>query len=136
MFGKTKKAEKVTVVTTKEQLKAAVKRKDSCIEVQGELVKKMKWMTEMSPGKTAAIITCLTAAAAPAAVSTVAPPAALLTAPALKLALITAGAGTLDAASIITIVGILGVVIVIAILRDYDVELKDGDKSLRLISNK
>lgn len=42
MFGKNKEEKgKVTVVTTKEQLKAAVNRKDSCIEVRGDLAKKM-----------------------------------------------------------------------------------------------
>lgn len=125
MFGKSKKeTEKVTVVTTKEQLKAAIKRKDACIEVQGELVMKMKWMAKLSPKKIAAIIACLTAATA---ASTAVPPASPIVA---------AGIGALDAAAIIKIIEILGVVIVIAILKGYTVELKDGDKSLRLIANK
>ena len=48
MFGKRKKVESVTVVTTKEQLKAAVNRKDVCIEIKGELAGKMKWMAKLS----------------------------------------------------------------------------------------
>lgn len=147
MFGKSKKeTEKVTVVTTKEQLKAAIKRKDACIEVQGELVKKMKWMAKLSPKKIAAIIACLTAATAASTVvataaSTAAPPATPIVVPTVKYAvesttLAAAGIGALDAASIIKIIEILGVVIVIAILKGYNVELKEGDKSLRLTANK
>lgn len=139
MFGKTKKeTEKVTVVTTKEQLKAAIKRKDTCIEVQGELVKKMKWIAKFSPKKIAAIIACLTAATATSTVvATTVPP----TAPIVKCAvtgttLAAIGVEALDAASIVKIVEILGVVIVIAILKGYNVELRDGDKCLRLIANK
>lgn len=139
MFGKSKKEiEKVTIVTTKEQLKAAIKRKDTCIEVQGELVKKMKWMAKLSPKKIAAIIACLTAATAASTVaSTAAPPTAPIVAPTVKYAvesttLAAVGIGALDAASIIKIIEILGVVIVIAILKSYNVELKEGDKSLRL----
>ena len=143
MFGKSKKeTEKVTVVTTKEQLKAAIKRKDACIEVQGELVMKIKWMAKLSPKKIAAIIACLTAAtAASTVVATVAPPTTPIVVPTVKYAvesttLAAAGIGALDAASIIKIIEILGVVIVIAILKGYNVELKEGDKSLWLIANK
>jgi len=121
MFGKPKK-EKVTVVTTKEQLKAAVKRKDTCIEVQGELVKKMKWMAKLSPKNIAAVIACLTA---PVAVPIATPITASAT-------LATAGLGVAE----MTVIAGLGAIVVLAILKNYDIELKAGDKSLRLIANK
>lgn len=40
MFGKKMKNEKPVVVTTKEELKAAIKNKKPYIEVQGSLAKK------------------------------------------------------------------------------------------------
>ena len=40
MFGKKVKNEKPVVVTTKEELKAAIKNKKPYIEVQGSLAKK------------------------------------------------------------------------------------------------
>lgn len=123
MFGKPKKEkEKVTVVTTKEQLIAAVKRKDACIEVKGELAVKMKWMAKLSPKKIAIIISCLT-------VSVATPTTVPVTASA---ALATAGLGVAE----ITVIAGLGAIIVIAIFKNYDIEMKAGDKSLRLIANK
>ena len=64
MFRKNKgETKKVTIVTTKEQLKAAVNRKDSYIEVQGDLAKKMTWMAKLSKKKIALVIAGLTGAA-------------------------------------------------------------------------
>ena len=39
------------VVSSKEELKTAIKRKEPYIEVQGDLAKKMKWMGKLSIGK-------------------------------------------------------------------------------------
>ena len=52
------------VVSSKEELKTAIKRKEPYIEVQGDLAKKMKWMGKLSSVKIAAIIALLTSLAA------------------------------------------------------------------------
>lgn len=39
------------VVSSKEELKTAIKRKEPYIEVQGDLAKKMKWMGKLSSVK-------------------------------------------------------------------------------------
>lgn len=44
MFGKKKNNINKVVVSSKEELKTAIKRKEPYIEVQGDLAKKMKWM--------------------------------------------------------------------------------------------
>lgn len=127
MFGKLKKEkENVTIVTTKEQLKAAVDRKDVCIEIRGELVGKMKWMAKLSSKKIAIIITCLT--------TSVVVPA--MTPAAGSAAFVAAGLGTTETASVIGVIGILGAVAVVGIFKNYDVELSAGDISLRLTAKK
>ncbi len=127
MFGKQKREmENVTVVTTKEQLKAAINRKDACIEIKGELAGKMKWMAKLSSKKIAIIITCLTTSAIVPAMTPAAGSAAL----------VAAGMGAAEAASAISIIGILGAVVVVGIFKNYDVELKVGSNSLRLTANK
>lgn len=61
MFGKKKKSENVVVVTTKEELKTAIKSKEPCIEVQGNLARKMKWMTKLNRAAIIALIPALVA---------------------------------------------------------------------------
>lgn len=127
MFGKLKKEkEAVTIVTTKEQLKAAVNRKDACIEIRGELVGKMKWMAKLSGKKIAIIITCLTTSVV---VPTMTPAAG-------SAALVAAGMGAAEASSAIGIIVLLGAVVVVGIFKNYDVELSTGDISLRLTAKK
>ena len=60
MFGKKKNSINKVVVSSKEELKTAIKRKEPYIEVQGDLAKKMKWMGKLSSVKIAAIIALLT----------------------------------------------------------------------------
>ena len=48
MFGKKKNSINKVVVSSKEELKTAIKRKEPYIEVQGDLAKKMKWMGKLS----------------------------------------------------------------------------------------
>ncbi len=126
MFGlKNKKDDgNVTIVTTKEQLKAAVNRKDTCIEVRGELAKKMNWMTKLSKKKIALIVACLTGAtvAAPATVGA-----------SLATAGVVSAVASVDVTSIVIM---LGGIVVIAILNNYDVEAGAGDKVLKLTKNK
>ena len=123
MFGKNKK-ENVTIVTTKEQLKAAVNRKDTCIEVRGDLAKKMNWMAKLSKRKISLIIACLTGTTG----------AAVVAAP------VTAGASLAAAgvasADVMPIVLILGGIVVIAILNNYDIEADAVNKVLKLTKNK
>ena len=59
MFGKKKNSINKVVVSSKEELKTAIKRKEPYIEVQGDLAKKMKWMGKLSSVKIAAIIALL-----------------------------------------------------------------------------
>lgn len=125
MFGINKKDnEKVTIVTTKEQIKAAVNRKDTCIEVRGELAKKMNWMAKLSKKKIALTVAYI-AGIAGIAVTTV---------PATGGAsLAIAGVASAD---IMDIVVILGGVVVIAILNNYNIEADVANKVLKLTKNK
>ncbi len=125
MFGKNKEEKgKVTVVTTKEQLKAAVNRKDTCIEVRGELAKKMNWMTKLSKKKIALIVACLTGATAAA--------------PATGGASLTAAgaASAAVSADVAAIALMLGGIVVVAILKNYNLEAGAGDMVLKLTKNK
>ena len=113
------RVEKTTIVTTKEQLKAAVNRKDTCIEVRGDLAKKMSWMAKLSQKKTALIIAALAGATAAAPV--------------------TGGASFAVAGAVSTetmaIVAILGGVAVVAILKGYSVEVETVNGNLKLTKN-
>ena len=122
MFGKKKNSINKVVVSSKEELKTAIKRKEPYIEVQGDLAKKMKWMGKLSSVKIAAIIALLTSLAA-------VPGGGVLTVSAL-----TAG-GVVEAAEAnvaIYVISILGIATIIGILRGYNVEVETGKVSLRL----
>lgn len=107
MFEKNKKEnKKVTIVTTKEQLKAAVNRKDSCIEVRGDLAKKMNWIAKLSKKKAALIIAALTGAAMAIPVTG-------------GVSLAAAGAMSTEVVALVTA---LGVAVVVAILNGYSVK--------------
>ena len=121
MFGKKKNSINKVVVSSKEELKTAIKRKEPYIEVQGDLAKKMKWMGKLSSVKIAAIIALLTSLAA-------VPGGGVLTVSAL-----TAG-GVVEAAEAnvaIYVISILGIATIIGIFRGYNVEVETGKVSLR-----
>ena len=121
MFGKKKNSINKVVVSSKEELKTAIKRKEP-YEVQGDLAKKMKWMGKLSSVKIAAIIALLTSLAA-------VPGGGVLTVSAL-----TAG-GVVEAAEAnvaIYVISILGIATIIGIFRGYNVEVETGKVSLRL----
>lgn len=121
MFRKNKEEKgKVTVVTTKEQLKKAVNRKDSCIEVRGDLVKKMNWMVNLSKKKIALIIAALAGGVAAA--------------PATAGASLTVGVGV--SAEALALVALVGTVVVIAMLNDYSIEADAANQTLKLTKNK
>ena len=114
MFGKKKNSINKVVVSSKEELKTAIKRKEPYIEVQGDLAKKMKWMGKLSSVKIAAIIALLTSLAA-------VPGGGVLTVSAL-----TAG-GVVEAAEAnvaIYVISILGIATIIGIFRGYNVEVE------------
>lgn len=51
-----KKKSNAIVVTEKEQLNAAIKRKEPEVEIQGELAKKLKWMGKIKAASIIAIL--------------------------------------------------------------------------------
>ena len=127
MFGKKKNNINKVVVSSKEELKTAIKRKEPYIEVQGDLAKKMKWMGKLSSVKIAAIIALLTSLAA-------VPGGGVLTVSALTVSALTAG-GVVEAAEAnvaIYVISILGIATIIGIFRGYNVEVETGKVSLRL----
>lgn len=123
MFGKKKKGSNKVVVSTKEELKAAVKRKEPYIEVQGDLAKKMKWMGKLSPAKAAGMVALLVplmlTPAGGAAVS-----AQLFAANGII--------GVTEGNIAVCIIGVLGIATIIGILKGYNVEVEAGQVSLKL----
>ncbi len=118
MFGK--KTEKKVIVKTKEELKAAVKRKEPCIEVQGDLANKMKWMGKLSKVQIAAFIPLLsTAALNPLAADSV--------------VMIQSTVGAIKTAAVICLLTTIGSVTIIAIYKGYDVDITIDSMTIRLI---
>jgi len=118
MFGK--KTEKKVIVKTKEELKAAVKRKEPCIEVQGDLANKMKWMGKLSKVQIAAFIPLLsTAALNPLATG--------------SAAMIQTAVEATKTAAVTYLITIIGAVTIIAIYKGYDVDITAGSMTIRLI---
>lgn len=137
MFRKNKeKTKKVTIVTTKEQLKAAVNRKDSYIEVQGDLAKKMNWMAKLSKKKIALVIAGLTGAAvaAPAAVGATGVGAAVAVHALTNASLAATGTGA--STEVMALTALLGTVFVVAILNGYSIEADAVNGVLKLTKNK
>lgn len=135
MFGKNKIRETKVIVTTKEELKAAVKRKEPHIEVQGDLANKMRWMAKLSKKKMAALaallVGCGIATATPIGlVGNIGVSAVGLTA-----ATVEGTAGGVSGAAVIYLITILGAVTVVAILKGYNVEMCMDNKSLKLTQN-
>ena len=104
MFGKKKNSINKVVVSSKEELKTAIKCKEPYIEVQGDLAKKMKWMGKLSSVKIAAIIALTAGGVVDAAEANVE----------------------------IYVISILGIATIIGIFRGYNVEVETGKVSLRL----
>jgi hypothetical protein len=122
MFGKKKEeTNNATLVKTKDELKKAVKRKDSCIEVTGDLAKNMKWMVKLSKKQITALIALLGAETAVTVANPVVTPA-LMTA--------TAGITGAEIAQIIFACS-LGITMIVGIFNGYDVEASlDGNVKL------
>lgn len=127
-----KKSPKEITVTTGKELNEAVKRKESSIIVQGKLAEKMKWMAKLSASKIAfligALAVCTTGTVATAGIA-VGPSAVAFSASAMA-----AGIEGSTIAAIATLVFTCGVsiAIIIAVLKGYNVEIKNGDLLLTL----
>jgi hypothetical protein len=122
MFGK-KKEEKnnATVVRTKDELKAAIKRNESCIEVTGDLAKNMKWMVKLSKKQITALVALLGVGTAATVASPVATPA------------IVAATTEITGAGIAQIIfaSSLGIAMICSVYKGYDVEASmDGTVKL------
>lgn len=63
MFHRAKK-NKTTIASTKEELREAIEREDPCIEVQGELAKKLRWIAKLSMVKKTKLLSVLEASKA------------------------------------------------------------------------
>lgn len=126
------KSPKEITVTTGKELNEAVKRKEHSIIVQGKLAKKMKWMAMLSAPKIAVLIgalaACTTGTVATGGIAA-GPSAAVFSASAMA-----AGIEGSTIAAIATLVFTCGVsiAIIIAVLKGYNVEIKNGDLLLTL----
>lgn len=106
MFHRVKK-DKAAIVSTKEELKEAIDRKESCIEIQGELAKKLQWIEKLSKAKRRMLLPVLESSKVSSAA--IAQPA---------IAAITGA----EIAIIILSTGV-ALTLIIAILRDYDSDI-------------
>lgn len=122
MFGRKKQMERKTIVKTKEELKEAVKRKEPYIEVQGDLVIKIKWMKKLTRPQAVALAALLTSAVMPSPAS---PVSAVV-----SISAVTAITGGEIAAIIFA--GGVSAALILAILKGYNVELREGEKSVLL----
>lgn len=122
MFGKRKSKHKRVVVTTKEELKTAINKKEPYIEVQGNLVNKMKWMGKISKKKIAALTALLLAAASNPVTATTA----------VGVTAVEGAVGVGSAAAVIGLISVLGIVTIVAIFKDYEIEVEVEGHSLRL----
>lgn len=119
MFGKAKNKEKAIVVTTKNELEAAMSRKENCIEIRGDLARKMRWMSKLTPAKIAAL-TVLLAGCASNPVSSIA------------LSAVSAITGTEIA--VIFLSGAISISLIVSVFKGYSVEAQAGETSIRLIA--
>lgn len=124
-----KKREKETkvIVKTKQELNAAVKRKEPCIEVQGPLVTKIKWMKKLSATKIMALAALLASAVIP---SPIAPISMCAFASGSAATAVSAITGTEIAAIILA--GGLSATMILGVLKNYNMEIKGGDKIIVL----
>lgn len=119
MFNGLKKNKKnVLIVTTKEELEAAVNRKEPYIEVQGELVKKLRWMNKLSSANRRRYLNSISSMKASNLVSAVS----------------TSTMGGIVTAEVIgyILAGAVSATLIIGILKGYDVEIEVGGLKAKL----
>lgn len=129
MFGRKKQMERKTIVKTKEELKAAIKRKEPYIEVQGDFANKMKWMGRLSKKKVAVFIALLTAAAANPVTGGVA--AGGITA---KYLIAKGAVGASEGSMAVVLIGMLGITTILAIFRGYSIVIETNPLKVILVS--
>ena len=115
------------VVTTKEELKAALKAKKNIIIAKGEAAKNLQWRAKLSPAKAIALGTAIGVVAAGTVAAT--PASLAITVPALEVGL---SADTISAISGGILALGLGATFVIAILKDYNVDFTGLGTDIRL----
>lgn len=127
--GKKKEPDRV-VVTTKEQLKSAVNRKEAYIEIQGDLARKLQWMGKLSSAKLYKLAGVLTAAAGATAVGVVGGPVAGVPIAAVSAVAVTnvTGAGV---AAVILASGVT-ITLIVSVLKGYEVEMQYNGASMCL----
>lgn len=127
--GKKKEQDRV-VVTTKEQLKEAVNRKEAHIEIQGDLARKLQWMGKLSSAKLHKLAGVLTAAAGATAVGVAAGPVAGIPIAAVSATAVTnvTGAGV---AAVILASGVT-ITLILSVLKGYEVEMQYDGVSMYL----
>lgn len=132
MFGKKKKdTEREVIVKTKEELKAAIKRKEPYIEVQGDLANKMKWMGGLSKKKVAAFVALLAVAASNPVTGGAAAAGSALSAKYLVAQGVVNASESIAAYSLIIM---LGIVTVLAIFREYSIVIEINPPKVILVS--
>ena len=120
MFGMKKGREKAVSVKTVEELNAAIKRKEACIEVRGDLVRKLGWIKKLTKIQIVGLAALLASAVIPSPVAPIAGISFL--AAATPMAAISSVTGT-EIAKIILATGI-SASLVLAILKGYDAEIQ------------
>ncbi len=138
LFGKMTNINNEVVVTTKEELKAALKAKEPVIIAKGEVAKSLQWRAKITPAKAVALAASLAVAVGAAGTAVSIPISAPFSAPISAIAAtgtaieVGFSAGTVAITSAGVFVLELGAALIIAILRDYNVEFTDLGKDIRL----
>lgn len=123
MFNGLRKDKKnVLIVTTKQELEAAVKRKEPYIEVQGELVKKLRWMHRLSSADRRRYLNAISSMTASDSVSAVS-------------ASVLGGAAVAEVIGYI-LAGAMAATLIIGILKGYDVEIEAGGLKAKITAKK
>ena len=114
-------------VTTKKELKQALKRNEQHIVVEGELADKIKKMKQLEKGAkiTSGLLVLAGIALIPFTGGSSAIPAIGFTA--------TEGGLTLSLVEVLAIVGVLGLTLTIALSKNYDIKISKGDTKIEFI---
>lgn len=123
MLGR-KKTDKPSAVlaTTKQELNAAIKRKEPLIEVRGNLARQLIWVKKLSPAKIAALAALLASAAIPSPIT----PISAVVSPAAIVAV----TGP-EIAKIILACGISGALI-LSVIKGYNIRVEHNNTALIL----
>ena len=118
MFGM-KSNRKVVIVTTKSELANAIKQKEPCIEIKGELAQKMKWLGKIKPSEKNALACTLQKNEALIATATAVPSLSSKIGLDAEIALAILACG-------------LSAVLIIGIIKGYDIEVIHGGSTIKI----